>query len=251
LAKKLREAYPYIATLEDIAERRGIPLFEPFQGQQIGAFSILAPSKPRYLQLIVDSEKTPDATEKSALDALAGIGGLLMEVTKKAIAAVRAAWGEEVFSSEETSTENEMSVIQYANLCGEKILLTGDAGREGLAEAADFAPLAGLILPGIDRFQVPHHGGRRNVSTELLDRWLGERLKTQPTDASFTAIISAARDDEDHPRKAVVRAMIHRGAKVISTDDGRGTKRTSHNAPDRDGWTTAKPLAYPDSQEEQ
>ena len=65
-----------------------------------------------------------------------------------------------------------MSVIQYANLCSEKILLTADAGRDALTEAADYAPWAGLILPGINRFQVPHHGSRRNLSTEILNRWL-------------------------------------------------------------------------------
>ena len=72
-----------------------------------------------------------------------------------------------------------MSVVQYATLCDEKILLAGDAGREGLSEAADSAPFIGLRLPGIDRFHVPHHGSRRNVSTEVLDRWLGPRLRQQ------------------------------------------------------------------------
>ena len=113
-----------------------------------------------------------------------------------------------------------MSVIQYANLCEKKILLTADAGRGALAEAADYAPWAGLVLPGIDRFQVPHHGSRRNVSTEILDRWLGERLpeKLEEGAEEFTAIISASKEDEDHPRKSVIRACIHRGAKVISTE---------------------------------
>ena len=42
---------------------------------------------------------------------------------------MKSLWGNEVFSEEETSAENEMSVVQYAKLCGKKILLTGDAGR--------------------------------------------------------------------------------------------------------------------------
>ncbi|MET4121975.1 beta-lactamase superfamily II metal-dependent hydrolase [Bradyrhizobium sp. JR1.5] len=62
-----------------------------------------------------------------------------------------------------------MSVVQFAYLNGHKIVLTGDAGRSALTEAAEFAPQAGLYLPGVDRFQVPHHGERRNVSTELLE----------------------------------------------------------------------------------
>lgn len=55
--------------------------------------------------------------------------------------------GEEVFSTGETSAENEMSVIQYANICGQRIMLTGDAGREALTEAADYAPFAGTFFP--------------------------------------------------------------------------------------------------------
>jgi beta-lactamase superfamily II metal-dependent hydrolase len=143
-----------------------------------------------------------------------------------------------------------MSVIQFANLCGKRILLTGDAGRAALTEAADYAPYAGLALPGIDRFQVPHHGSRRNVSTELLDRWLGERLQTKPEPGqeSFTAIISSAKEDTGHPRKAVVRALWHRGARVVATEGAN--LRTSYNAPPRTNWGPAESLDYPEEQED-
>jgi hypothetical protein len=67
---------------------------------------------------------------------------------------------------------------------------------------------------------------------------------------TFTAIVSAARDDEDHPRKVVIRAFKHRGAKISSTGDGSGTTRTSQNAPERPGGVPAKPLDYPDEMEE-
>ena len=36
LRKALREAYPNVAALEEIAKRRGIPIYEPFQGATIG-----------------------------------------------------------------------------------------------------------------------------------------------------------------------------------------------------------------------
>src|SRR5262249_3696787 len=115
-------------------------------------------------------------------------------------------------------------------------------------EAAAYAPHAGLFLPGVDRFQVPHHGGRRNVSTELLDQWLGPRL-SQPLAAGqevFTAMISAAKEDTDHPRKAVLRRMRHRRALMCTTEDGafsifRGINR---------GWYPVANVPYPDEQEE-
>jgi hypothetical protein len=245
LIKRFKELYPNIAVLEELAQEYDVPIREPFQGALIGDFWVLAPTKSRYLDLIVESEKTPESTKTEQLS-LARAAGRLVE---KAAGLIRAAWGLETFPSDDTAAENNMSVIQYANLCGERILLTGDAGRSALDEAADYAPYVGLTLPGIDRIQVPHHGSRHNVSTEILDRWLGPRLVSQPEGGNtFTAIVSAAKMDEDHPRKSVIRAFIHRGGKVISTEGGG--KRSRYNAPDREGWVPAEAVPYPEEQEE-
>ena len=65
---------------------------------------------------------------------------------------------------------------------------------------------------------------------------------------TFTALISASTKDADHPRKTVVRALIHRGAKVIATK-GRNFC-TSINAPIRAGWGPIAPVEYPDESEE-
>lgn len=247
LKRRLREIYSNVDALEEIALKRGIPILEPFQGARIGAFTAMAPTRHRYLDLVVQSERTPESSEAAA-SKQGGLLSLLEAAGARAVAFVRAAWGAEVFSPEETSAENEMSVIQYATIAGRGILLTGDAGRAGLAEAADYAPTVGLVLPGIGRFQVPHHGSRRNVSSEVLDRWLGPRLSARPAEGSekFNALISSAKADEDHPRKAVVRAMIHRGGKVVTTE-GR-TVCTSQGAPDR-GWKPIAPEPYPEDQE--
>jgi len=249
LSKRLKELYPNIATLEEIAIKKGIMIYEPFQGAKIGGFTVMAPTKSRYLDLIVESDKTPESSPKEQKNNVTAFS-IIEKVVAKAITFIRSIWGAETFSSEETSSENEMSIIQYASLCGIRILLTGDAGRTGLSEAADYAPCIGLSLPGIDRFQVPHHGSRRNVSTEVLDRWLGPRLPSKPAEGkeTFHAIISAAKKDEDHPRKAVIRGVIHRGAKTFTTE-GVGL-RSGHNAPDRVGWSAATKLTYPEEQEE-
>lgn len=246
LEARLKEIYPNIAALEEIALRRRIPIQDPFQGQRIGEFVVLAPTRSRYLDLIVESDKTPEALAESRQTAT----GLLGQVVARAVSFLKAAWGAETFSDGETSAENEMSVVQYANLCAQRILLTADSGRSGLSEAADYAPAVGLMLPGIDRAQVPHHGSRRNVSTEVLDRWFGNRLPAPPTPGAeaFTAFISSAKADKDHPRKAVVRAFIHRGAKVIATE-GRSI-RTSQNAPDRENWGPVAPEQYPTETEQ-
>jgi hypothetical protein len=246
LTARLRDAFPHTRALEEIAIRNKIHILEPFQGAKIGAFTVMTPTKERYLQLVVDSEKTPDQSSSAITN---NFSSLLEQIIAKSANFVRSLWGEERFSTEPTSRENEMSVVQFAQLCDLKILLTGDSGREGLEEAADFAPCVGLQLPGIDRFQVPHHGSRRNISTEILDRWLGDKLAIIPSPGAetFSAIISSAKADPDHPRKSVKRAMIHRGGRVYTTE-GR-TINFQSNAPSRTGWSSVQPESYPEEQE--
>lgn len=248
LRSRLKKIYPNLAALEEIALRRGIPIQDPFQGAAIGAFTVLAPTKARYLDLLVESERTPEEAADQAQTSLAAIlGEAFQAVVKAAANVIAAAWGEEVFSTNETSNENEMSVVQFARIAGKTILLTGDAGRGALREAADYAPWVGLTLPGIDRFQVPHHGSRRNVSTELLDEWLGPRLEGSANESQFFAIISSAKADTHHPRKSVIRAMIHRGGTVAATE-GK-TISTGCNQPARPGWSAVTPCEYPSEQE--
>ena len=87
-----------------------------------------------------ESERTPESVEEAESTDVASLGRFVEKAAAKVVNFLRAVWGEEIFSSEETSAENEMSLIQYANLCGQSILLTGDAGRTALTEAADYAP---------------------------------------------------------------------------------------------------------------
>ncbi|MCE9501715.1 MAG: MBL fold metallo-hydrolase [Leptospira sp.] len=249
LILRLKEIYSAIVILEKIAKEKDIPIYAPFQGSEIGLFMIMAPSKAAYLDLIIASEKSPDPSAANSSQTT-NLKSILESAVTQATHLLPAAWGIETFSKNDTSPENNMSVVQYANLCGQRILLTGDAGRTALEEAAHYAPTVGLNLPGVDRFQVPHHGSRHNVSARILNRWLGEKQNASPApgEETFTAIISATVDDEEHPRKGIVRALIHRGARVFTT--GKGGFRTAYHEPDRDGWNSDGPLKYPEEQEE-
>lgn len=249
LAKKLKEAYSALADLEKLATDKKIPIRNPLQGASIGVFRVLAPSKARYLDLIVESDKTPQAAGDQPRSLLEIAEAQISKMAKKAASLVKAIWGEESFPVDGTAPDNEMSVVQYGYICNHKILLTGDAGRLALSEAAEYAPIVGLALPGINKFQVPHHGSRHNVSSELLDKWLGKKLSSMPIEGSetFTAITSAAKDDEDHPRKSVIRALRHRGALTIST---KGKNICCLQGIDlRPGWSAVVPDPYPTEQE--
>lgn len=250
LTSKLKELYPNVAALEEIANEQEIPIYEPFQGAQIGAFSVLAPTIDRYLNCILDSGKTPERVQQTE----GKLASMLLEALKLGERAMSklatAIWGDENLSNEQTSRENEMSVVQYANICGLKILLTADAGREALEEAISYAPFVGLTLPGIDRFQVPHHGSRRNVSSDILNSLIGPKLDQPLSDDQKTvrAYVSAAKNDSHHPKMATLRALHHRGARIIQTK-GSGFYMGS-NVPSRDGWGPVTPVDYPTTQEE-
>ena len=235
LVARLKHDFPKIAELEVLASQRGIRLHDAFSGSRIGAFTVLSPSKATYLQLVVASDKTPVPAKR------------FMALLESFSAAT---WGEENLKgdTEGTSAENETSVVQFADVCGKKVLLTGDAGVRALTEAHDAAVAMGARTAGLDWFQVPHHGSRRNLSSEVLDTWLGGKLSAEDPSPSVCAIISANQSDKEHPKRAVVRGLIHRGRRVVQT---AGTLCVSSPAaPKRPGWSAAPALSYPTTQEE-
>jgi beta-lactamase superfamily II metal-dependent hydrolase len=243
LIQRLKKNYPHAAELEEIANERGIHIYDAFQGDQIGAFTVLAPTQARYLSHIVNSDKTP---ESGLAAAITNVGATVTS----AIRSIAALWGHENLKGDidGTSDENETSVVQYANLGGHKILLTGDAGIKALDEAYEYALRSGLI-PGVTYFQVPHHGSRHNLSSALMDRWFGPVLPSIPATPTFTAIISASGSDEDHPRKAVVRSVVHRGGRVATTKKA-SIRSFFLNKPMRPDWIIGSFENYPEETEE-
>lgn len=244
LVERLKRDFPHVAELEEIAIRKGITIKDAFQGDVIGRFIVMAPTKARYTELVVASEKTPRTNQQES------ISQGLLEGLRAAARYLRAVWGEESLKghTDGTTRENEMSIVQYAQIAGHKILLTGDVGIEGLEEAHQYATLLAIPLPGLNRFQIPHHGARRNLSPEILDKWLGPKLQSNTNQAHFEGIVSANRNDGEHPRRAVTRALIHRGAKVTTTK-GKGILCWYQNKPTRPGWSLAISENYPEDTE--
>ena len=161
----------------------------------------------------------------------------------------RAEWREENLKddTEGTSAENETSIVQFAQVCGRKVLLTGDAGVRALINARYAAFGMGISTDPVDWFQVPHHGSRRNLSSDVLDAWLGVRRLGQVPFPAYHAVISANQNDEEYPKKAVVRALIHRGRCVLQTN---GTLRLNTDGAPYRPWSAAPPLEYPHEQED-
>lgn len=206
LEERIREALNAAHDVEQAALVRGVPIHEPYQGSVIGPFIVLSPERTWYLtQLVPNFDKTPESKAPAR--------GLLAPVIKAAQEA--ASWIAETLAIEtldetgETSAENESSVVLYGDFGGERLLLTGDAGRSALTHAANYARGIGASLQNLNCVQVPHHGSRRNVSPSVLNQITAQ-----------IALISVAPKSTTHPRRKVTNAFKRRGARVFRTNGG-------------------------------
>lgn len=229
LQKKMAAAY----AVQKAAEKRGVPICEPFAGSKIGIFTVLSPERNRYIhELIPEFEKSPALKKEAAALTLLDKA---FDALKEAAGFIADLWDQEVLPDDvTTSAENESSVILFGTAASEGILLTGDAGIDSLKAAAQYARDLGISLPQQVVFvQIPHHGGRHNVSTEALDQIVGPRGQNGEGTGKV-AYVSAAKLAPRHPKRVVTNAFNRRGFKVIQTK-GAGKCRTIQ-APNREGW---------------
>lgn len=213
LIKKMREMHPYLVEMEKIAEKRGITIRPPLQGAKIGPFTVLAPSRERYIKLIPDLDKTPTSYASESTGILSSVLKTLADVAEKVLERLDYETLDE--NPPATSASNETSVVQWASFDNDRVLLTADVGPEGLAEAADYAEQISLLIqPNL--VQIPHHGSRRNVTPTVLNRWLGP----YPTENQGYAIASVGKNADIYPRAKVANAFTRRGYKVSATHKG-------------------------------
>lgn len=247
LRERLRNNYETIADIENIAEENKIPIYEAFEGTYVeNEILILSPEKQFYLDLLVESEKTP-LQEQAAFNQ-DGLFGRIANAVKAYIVNKFEDWDIETLrENEETSAENETSVVLRGLVEGDGFLLTGDAGIRALNKALDYMEQIGEdVISEISFYQIPHHGGRHNVSPSLLDRMVGQRVKKGAT-RNKTAYASVA-EGSDHPLKMVTNAYIRRG---VSTYETNGNTICHHcgQMPKR-GWTQLKMIEFADYVEE-
>jgi len=185
LSKAIKDEYPVIGELFDIAAKYNIPVYEPFAGANIGPFTVLSPNKATYQHLIPQFRKTPapnsDLLKARSIWLATQKNSLFSQFLTKASDTV-ADWISESWNIEllreggVTAAENESSVVLFGDFEGRKVLLTADSGVNALNWACDNATGLGLDVSGTEFIQVPHHGSRRNVSPSTLDRIIGPKL---------------------------------------------------------------------------
>lgn len=247
LRKRLREKYTTISDLEDMAEDQGIPILEAFEGNYVeDKLLVLSPSKQFYLDLLIESEKTP--LQENAALRQDGLFVKIAKYAKKYVLDLLEAWDIETLRENvETSAENETSVILKGTINGSGFLLTGDAGIRALSNALDFMDAIGESSQSdVSFYQLPHHGGRHNVSPSILNRMLGEKVKKGET-RNKSAFASVAKDS-DHPLKMVTNAYIRRGVKTYKTE-GNTIRHHDGDMPNRN-WSKLTAIEFADYVEE-
>lgn len=238
---RLRAALEQACALEGIAQRRHIPITEPFAG--LTAFNgvlVLGPDQEYYESLL------PGFLTAGATPGVTSLADLLFGRAARAVARQI----EERFDIEtltdagETSPQNNSgTILLVVPAPGHQLLLTADTGAPALSRAGDFAARLGIDLRTSLLTQVPHHGSRRNVGPTILDRLVGLRRPTELLGTSKCAYVSAAQNaDEKHPSRRVTNAFRRRGAPVFATQGN--LIRYHYNAPARNGWIALQPLPF-------
>lgn len=228
LRKELQDVFDKLYTLIETAKRRNVKIWNAVD--HLGTLTcsdakihILGPSKIFYNSCIANSEKTRD--QDPAVPQLETTSVPSTSNEEKYIEG-QIDWPE----VDSTSAMNESSIVFLFEYEGIKILFTGDSGRDGLAEAMEFAYESNIDVSDTSIIKMPHHGSRHNISPDFLDIF---------TKKNKCCYISCAKNDEGHhPSKRLVNLLNEKGFRVYTTSGS--TLHRSANAPDR-GWTTVKP----------
>ncbi|WP_422473688.1 ComEC/Rec2 family competence protein [Endozoicomonas sp. ALB032] len=234
ISERLKESLNQAHELVKKAEEKGIIIREPFTGLTRYGIRILGPSLEFYEKLLPQFDGMPEA-KKIDETAKKSLAAALLDSAKAMVHMVFPKWGtDEIDDEDGTSAKNNSSVITQIVDDGHRLIFTGDAGITALNYAAN--ELEGDQDDAtLTFFQIPHHGSRRNIGPEVLNRLIGKPLESEGGSRHFSAIASTAKEGEPkHPHKSVLNAFIHRGATVHATR-GLGI-RHNRNAPERRGW---------------
>ncbi|WP_116348991.1 ComEC/Rec2 family competence protein [Klebsiella aerogenes] len=240
IARRMQENLQKAYDAVKLAEKKKIEIEEPFQGKtwDNATLVVVGPTQAYYETLIPDFARMPEkAVATSGTESIKSAYNYFVEKAKELVKYVADWFSDEgIDDKDTTSAQNNSSVIIKLEIDGKTLLFTGDAGITALDMAADHVTSSSLAF-----IQVPHHGSRRNIGPEVLNKLVGN-IVSEGGARNICAFISCAPGSEKHPHQSVINAFTRRGVKVITTEGSN--KRHSNNAPAREGWTTAAPRSY-------
>ena len=234
LSEHLYDNYKALKAVEDQARACRIPIYDVLQGETIeNRLIVLSPSSDFYMEQLQMSSKTPDPTGSKKDSA--------RKLVEAVIGMIRSVWEhDDLHEDVSTSPENEMSVVMLAEFDEATVLFTGDAGKEALAQSVDFANGRGMDLRHVRYYQIPHHGGRHNLTPSIMTQLVGP-IVSRDAMTGKSAFVSVG-EREDYPRRSVVNAFIRRGVDVWKTNGGN--LLISRGMPGRDGWNPVNPETF-------
>lgn len=231
LTEELKKTYNYVAELEKIATANGIPIYPCFQGKRIEkSFFVLAPTKEEYIKNIINSKKEVLLKSNYSVKQFSGYPSETQ---------LESWYEEKLPDNNETSSENECSVILLGNSVDKNFLLTGDAGINDLTEAIDYCynQCNFDLSKNITLYQLPHHGGGKNICPDVMDLLVGP-IQYENKFTSKIGIASAGTKDY-HPYKIAVNAFTRRGVSVYVTK-GKSIHYTNGGFPERSNYSSSK-----------
>ena len=168
IKNNLEKAYEAVK----IAEKMKIPMKEPFQGTtwDNATLTVVGPTLAYYDSLIPEFSRMPEVKGEDGFGMIKAGLDSLVEKAKELINNV-AEWfkDENLDDKDTTSAQNNSSVILKLEIDGKTCLFTGDAGSTALDYAIPF-----IDTTSIKFIQIPHHGSKRNVGPDILNKLLGE-----------------------------------------------------------------------------
>lgn len=207
-----------------VVDKYKIPRYDALAGRSKhdGIIQILGPSKDFYKSLLpgMDGlEKFVKSEADWAYNSIFGKSAINEALEESSPCPI-------VDEENETSATNNSSVIlQILARGGNKYLFTGDAGVAAFKDVQKRSS-----LESIHWLDVPHHGSRRNLSSELID-----------TMTPSVCYISAE-GSHKHPRRALVNCLKKHGANVYCTKNGNSMWHHRGNFPDREEYSSATAL---------
>lgn len=236
LETRLEKSLSMLSSLTDLASEKGIPVVQHFAGEEVhDGLYVLGPTKEYYEQLLANFGVTPEVKDEHKIEQLVG-------AVKEAVGWIAEALHIETLSDDylDTGPENNSSLVLLLLVDGKRFLFTGDAGKDALGRAIDFAESKNVTLNKVDFFDVPHHGSKRNLGPTILDRLM-------PRNAFISC---PPQGDPKHPSRKVVNALIRRDCKPGSTRNSAAICHPSADAPQREGWYSLTPEAFFEQVEE-
>lgn len=216
IGTKLDDSLSALDDLFTLLDKRKVTISSPFAGTSEfnGIIKVLGPSIPFYTEMVAKFPGMPN--HKKPFD---NYDAKIVQYKNTM---------PHFLEDAETSARNLSSAIILFEYEGFKVLFTGDAGKEALIKAIEFADENRISLKNLNYMQIPHHGSVKNLSEEITNKITSSKY-----------FVSAPSKSEDHPSKLLLnyfQDILKKKVYHVST-----TQLCMHHGVDSGrNWSTAK-----------